>query len=99
MDTKRFFRAAVLDTASVRKGSDTGLHECHLVPSSEYDERIYEKAAENKKDAVSSGRVEIELANAEEFAVPVKNSREYMTEHLKKLRSFPIRKKEQLRER
>ena len=36
----------------------------------EYDERIYEKAAENKKDAVSSGRVEIELANAEEFAVP-----------------------------
>ena len=26
----------------------------------EYDERIYEKAAENKKDAVSSGRVEIE---------------------------------------
>lgn len=25
----------------------------------EYDERIYEKAAENKKDAVSSGRVEI----------------------------------------
>ena len=36
----------------------------------EYDERIYEKAAENKKDAVSSGRVEIELPNAEEFAVP-----------------------------
>lgn len=36
----------------------------------EYDERIYEKAAENKKDAVSSERVEIELANAEEFAVP-----------------------------
>lgn len=36
----------------------------------EYDERIYEKAAENKKDAVSSGRVEIELANAEEFVVP-----------------------------
>lgn len=36
----------------------------------EYDERIYEKAEENKKDAVSSGRVEIELANAEEFAVP-----------------------------
>ena len=36
----------------------------------EYDERIYEKAAENKKDAVSSGRVEIELTNAEEFAVP-----------------------------
>lgn len=36
----------------------------------EYDERIYEKAAENKKYAVSSGRVEIELANAEEFAVP-----------------------------
>ena len=28
------------------------------------------KAAENKKYAVSSGRVEIELANAEEFAVP-----------------------------
>ena len=26
-------------------------------------------------------------------SVPVKNSREYMTEHLKKLRSFPIRKR------
>ena len=41
-----------------------------LIMAVEKDERIYEKAAENKKDAVSSGRVEIELANAEEFAVP-----------------------------
>ena len=32
-------------------------------------------------------------------SVPVKNSREYMTEHLKKLRSFTDTKKEQLRER
>lgn len=43
----------------------------------EYDERIYEKAAENKKYAVSSGRVEIELANAEEFAVSETADRMY----------------------
>ena len=36
----------------------------------EYDERIYEKAAENKKDAVSSARVELKLANAETVEVP-----------------------------
>lgn len=35
----------------------------------EYDERIYEKAVENKKDAVSSARVDIKLANAELFEI------------------------------
>lgn len=36
----------------------------------EYDERIYEKAAENHRLAVSSGRVTFELANAEYYQVP-----------------------------
>lgn len=36
----------------------------------EYDERIYEKAAENHTLAVSSDRVTFELANAEYYQVP-----------------------------
>lgn len=36
----------------------------------EYDERIYEKAAENHMLAVPSGRVTFELANAEYYQVP-----------------------------
>lgn len=36
----------------------------------EYDERIYEKAAENHTLAVSSGRVTFELVNAEYYQVP-----------------------------
>lgn len=36
----------------------------------EYDERIYEKAVENKQRAVSGTRVSFELANAEQFLVP-----------------------------
>ncbi len=36
----------------------------------EYDERIYEKAAENQVSAVSSGRTTFELANAEYYQVP-----------------------------
>ncbi len=36
----------------------------------EYDERIYEKAAENQVSAVSSGRTRFELANAEYYQVP-----------------------------
>ena len=36
----------------------------------EYDERIYEKAAENHTSAVSSGRVTFELANVEYYQVP-----------------------------
>lgn len=36
----------------------------------EYDERICQKAIENKTKAVSGGRVTIEQANAETFAVP-----------------------------
>ncbi len=43
----------------------------------EYDERIYEKAVDNKKNAVSSGRVEVELANAEQFEVPEAADRMY----------------------
>ena len=35
----------------------------------EYDERIYEKATENKETAISSGRVTIEFTNAENFMV------------------------------
>lgn len=35
----------------------------------EYDERIYEKAVENKMMSVSGGRVSFELANAEHFSV------------------------------
>lgn len=36
----------------------------------EYDERIYEKAAENQETAVFGGRVLFKLANAEYFQVP-----------------------------
>lgn len=36
----------------------------------EYDERIYEKAIENKKCAVSGMRVEMQQANAEHFLIP-----------------------------
>lgn len=36
----------------------------------EYDERIYEKAIQNKETAISSARVSIELDNAENFIVP-----------------------------
>ena len=36
----------------------------------EYDERIFNKAAENSKTAVSGGRVIFEAANAERFSVP-----------------------------
>lgn len=36
----------------------------------EYDERIFETAAENQKTAVSAGRVEFVLQNAETYAVP-----------------------------
>ena len=35
----------------------------------EYDERIYEKAVQNRETAISSGRVSIELANAENYTV------------------------------
>lgn len=36
----------------------------------EYDERIYKKALQNKETSISSGRVSMELANAENFSVP-----------------------------
>lgn len=43
----------------------------------EYDERIYQKAVENKDKAVSGGRTSMELANAEIFAVPENADRMY----------------------
>ena len=43
----------------------------------EYDERIYEKAAENQKRAAAAGRVTFELANAEQFQVPEAADRSY----------------------
>lgn len=43
----------------------------------EYDDRIYEKAVENQKAAVSSGRVRMEQANAETFPVPPEVDRIY----------------------
>ncbi len=36
----------------------------------EYNERIYEKAMNNKESAVASGRVLFALANAERYTVP-----------------------------
>lgn len=42
---------------------------CHSI-GVEYDERIYEKAVENKETAVSSGRVSFIRGNAEQFVVP-----------------------------
>ena len=44
----------------------------------EYDERIYEKAAENQKRAAAAGRVTIELANSEQFQVPEEADRIYI---------------------
>lgn len=43
----------------------------------EYDERIYEKAAENQERAAAAGRVTFELANAEQFQVPEEADRIY----------------------
>ncbi len=43
----------------------------------EYDERIYEKAIQNKETAISSARVSVELANAENFIVPENADRIY----------------------
>ena len=43
----------------------------------EYDERIYEKVMENKKEAVSKERVSFSLANAEEFLLPEQIDRIY----------------------
>lgn len=43
----------------------------------EYDERIYEKAAENQKRATAAGRVTFELADAEQFQVPEEADRIY----------------------
>ena len=42
---------------------------CHSI-GVEYDERIYEKAMENKQSAVSGERISFVLVNAEEYKVP-----------------------------
>ncbi len=49
---------------------------CHAI-GVEYDERIYERAVENKKQGVSAGRTEFVPANAEQFAVPKEVDRIY----------------------
>lgn len=43
----------------------------------EYDDRIYQTAVENQETAVSSGRVEFVMANAETYSVPVSADRFY----------------------
>ena len=43
----------------------------------EYDERIYQRAVENKKTAVSGGRTKFELARAEEYEVSSEVNRCY----------------------
>lgn len=43
----------------------------------EYDDRIYSSALENKKSAVSSGRTEFQLENAETYVVPAEADRFY----------------------
>lgn len=43
----------------------------------EYDERIFETAVENQKTAVSAGRVELVLQNAETYVVPETADRFY----------------------
>ena len=42
---------------------------CHAI-GIEYDERIYDKAIENQKSALSAGRTQFEKMNAEQFIVP-----------------------------
>ena len=42
---------------------------CHTI-GVEYDERLYEKAMENRAGAVSAGRVSFELVDAVQFPVP-----------------------------
>ncbi len=43
----------------------------------EYDERIYHRAMENKKTAVSRARVDFELISAEDYEVPTEVNRCY----------------------
>lgn len=43
----------------------------------EYNERIYERAVQNKNTAAASGRVEFELADATQYAVPMDVDRIY----------------------
>lgn len=43
----------------------------------EYNERIYERAVQNKNTAAASGRVEFELADATQYAVPTDVDRIY----------------------
>ena len=49
---------------------------CHSI-GVEYDDRIYEKAMENKQSAVSGERISFVLVNAEEYKVPETVDRVY----------------------
>ena len=49
---------------------------CHSI-GVEYDDRIYEKAMENKQSAVSGERISFVLVNAEEYKVPEAMDRVY----------------------
>lgn len=49
---------------------------CHSI-GVEYDDRIYEKAMENKQSAVSGERISFVLVNAEEYKVPEAVDRVY----------------------
>lgn len=49
---------------------------CHSI-GVEYDERIYEKAMENQKEAVAKGRVSFSLADAEQYVVSEQVDRVY----------------------
>ena len=49
---------------------------CHSI-GVEYDDRIYEKAMENKQSAVSGARISFVLVNAEEYKVPEAVDRVY----------------------
>lgn len=49
---------------------------CHTI-GVEYNERIYEKAVENREQGVAAGRTEFVLADAVQFSVPARVDRVY----------------------
>ena len=49
---------------------------CHTI-GVEYNERIYEKAVENREQGVAAGRTEFVLADAVQFSVPAEVDRIY----------------------
>ena len=50
---------------------------CHTI-GVEYNERIYEKAVENREQGVAAGRTEFVLADAVQFSVPAEVDRIYL---------------------